>query len=215
MPCLTDIEFSEGLEDIGCGVFWNCPRVQQLYLPDSLEKIGEYSIDLMQSLKSASMLRRVYTNRGSFLAYCDKVIIRDKPVRSCMDIRSRPWPATPVNGRLTAYLKGRTLYVNGRSYRRLSDLTAQRTIGINYLDIYGNKVRFYDYLDTKLYSGGKDFYYNEKRWYVQDENGITEISRTDNDRVFMVHENMSFEDVHPTHRKDVADLFGMEYREEG
>lgn len=213
MRCLESIEFSEGLETVGDTVFWNCPRIQQLYLPDSLSKPGRHSFDLMQSLKRASMLSSTYHDDEFFLSYCDEIIIRNKP-KGGVKIRPRPWPSMPVNGQLTAYAKGRTIYVSGRAYRSAAQLTTEHigeSFSLDYLDSYGNKVRFLDFYDKALVDSRGRFY-NEKRWYIQDENGITEICRERHDTVFLVHEGLSYEDVQPNYREYVADLFGVEYK---
>jgi len=199
---------------VGSTVFWNCSRMEELFLPDSLKKPGDHSFDLMQCLKRASLTSRSYHDGEFFLSYCDEIIIRDKP-KGGVNIRPRPWPSMKKNGKLTAYAKGRTLYVSGRRYRSPAQLAAQHigeSFSLDYLDIYGNKVRFLDFYDSSLIDS-KGKFYNEKLWYVQDENGITEIRRERRDTVFMVHEGISYEDVSPRLRQYVADLFGVEYKE--
>ncbi len=213
MPCLEELEFSEGLESVGDTVFWNCSRLQELDLPDSLAKMGTHSFDLMQCLKRACLHSRSYRDDEFFLSYCDEIVIRDKP-KGGVKIRPRPWPSKKKNGQLTAYAKGRTLYVSGRCYRSPAQLTAEHigeSFSLDYLDIYGNKVRFLDFYDSSLIDS-KGKYHNEKLWYVQDGNGITQISRERQNRVIMVHEGLDYEDVPPRFREYVADLFGVEYK---
>lgn len=209
MPCLKEIEFSEGLKTIGDTVFWSCPRLEHLVLPDSLEKPGDYSFDLLPCLKSALMSRRSYHDGEYFLSNCGELSIRGGSAKT----KTRR-PPRPINGEITAYARGRRLYVSGRVYRSPAQLTAEKICtnadgSSDWLDVYGNRVRFLDFYDTGLIdSRGK--YYREKRWYVQHGRGITEISRRRNDTVFLVHENLALEDVHPNYREYVSDLFARE-----
>lgn len=215
MPCLESIEFSEGLEHVGNTVFWNCPRIARLWLPDSLEKPEDFSFDLLSGLKSASMCRKSYSDSEYFLARCDEITIRDLAADEKMNIMPRIWPAQPITGQLTAYAKGRTMYVSGRSYRSPSMLTVSRLgpkgeLCTEFEDAYGNKVIFFDFLDRQLFTGSKNLYYNEKRWYIKDENGVTEITRTKRDKVFLVHEGISLEEIQPPYRQYVEKFFPRE-----